>query len=252
MPRPQRTAWRGLGAGSPRRARLVLLATMLPALLPRPAQAAYFLVEEGTEKCFLEDLLEHQVMRMTYSMQDKHVLNSEEEPTDCKISVQFDAAVVKEHALVEDNHAGVLAHVAQKEGAYRVCLACHPKGWFNHRKLKWSIALDVHGLSTDVDLDKVVKMSHIQGTHTSVQTLIDRVGAVFSENEHEKKFEAKFVKASNRVNTDVTAFKLIQMLLISCMTVFQLAHMSEFLRRSCIGCLPFRQPKDDGAARAVL
>lgn len=212
------------------------------------------MVEEGTDKCFQESLLEHQVMRMTYAMQDKDVLTSREKPTECKISVLVDGQVVKEHALLEDNHEGVLAHAAQVEGPHMVCVACKPQGWFEHRKLRWSIAFDVLGASRtgDLDVEKIVSLAHVKGTQTGLQTVLDRVGAIFSENEYEKSFESKFIKTSDRVNTDVSAFKLLQILLVACVTAFQVGHLSQFLRRSCLGCLPFMQPKEPQQQRPMI
>lgn len=211
------------------------------------SQAAYFYVEEGHEKCFNENILKHQVLRMTYSMHDKEVLDKgKETSSECKIKVSNpDGKVVKEHALVSDNHQGVLAHAAQVPGEHSICLTCQPQEWFGRRKMRWSIAFDILGESSvgAPDLQKVASMNQLQSTQAGVEELIERISAISTENEYEKTFEGQFVRASDAVNTDVAAFKLVQVLLITIVTAFQIHHLSRFLQRhrlfDCGGCLPF-------------
>lgn len=211
------------------------------------ARGAYFFVEEGHEKCFNENVLVHQVLRMSYSMHDKDRLETETEQTECKIVLRNpEDEVVKEHALVSDNHKGVLAHAAQVDGEHRICLACHPQGWFGRRKMRWSIAFDILGENSPgaPDLRSAASLTQMESTQGGAQTLLERLSAISMENEYEKTFEGQFVRTSEAVNTDVAAFKLVQVLLITAVTGFQIHHMSRFLQRQrmfdfCGGCLPY-------------
>mmetsp|Transcript_107977 Transcript_107977/g.196546 ORF Transcript_107977/g.196546 Transcript_107977/m.196546 type:complete len:253 (-) Transcript_107977:45-803(-) len=223
-------------------------ACILCLLMPRGAQGAYFYVEEGQEKCFKEHILFHQVLRMTYSMHDKEVLEKDKAThSDCKILMRNpEGKVVKEHALVSDNHQGVLAHAAQVGGEHSICMTCQPQAWFGRRKMRWSIAFDVLGEESTVNpnLETAASMVHIQGTQVGVEELIERISAISTENDYEKGFEGQFVRTSDAVNTDVAAFKLVQVLLITIVTAFQIHHLSRFLQRQrifdCGGCLPFK------------
>merc|ERR1712094_116550 len=91
------------------------------------------------------------------------------------------------------------------------------------------------------DLKAAASMSQLQGTQASVEELIERISAISTENEYEKSFEAQFVRTSDAVNTDVAAFKLVQVLLITVVTAFQIHHLSGFLQRHRLFdcCLPF-------------
>merc|ERR1719247_1449274 len=85
---------------------LLVVCLLLVQLVPN-TEAAYFYVEEGNEKCFEENILQHQVLKMTYSMHDKEVLDSgnKETASECKITIKSPTGqAVKEHALVTDNH----------------------------------------------------------------------------------------------------------------------------------------------------
>lgn len=242
----------GTGSGRPGRGNLLWFARLETAcilclLVPRGTQGAYFFVEEGQEKCFKEHILFHQVLRMTYSMHDKEVLEQDKATrSDCKITMKNpNDQVVKEHALMTDNHQGALAHAAQVEGEHTVCMMCQPQAWFGRRKMRWSIAFDVLGEESTVtpDLKTAASMVHIQGTQVGVEELIERISAISTENDYEKGFEGQFVRTSDAVNTDVAAFKLVQVLLITIVTAFQIHHLSRFLQRhrmfDCGGCLPF-------------
>lgn len=208
------------------------------------ARAAYFFVEEGSERCFQQDVLENQVLRIAYSMQDKEVLSGAE----CKILVKSPAAeVVKDHALV-DSHDGVLALIPKSEGAHSICVHCAAKdrlaSWVGAgRKLRWSIAFDVLGASSLgllSDPKNVAHLSDLKGAQAQVDLLLERINAISTENDYEKAFEAKFVKASEAVNMDVAAFKFLQIILITGVTAFQIHNLAKFLQRNkfleC--CLP--------------
>lgn len=218
------------------------------AVVPTSVRGAYFWVEEGRERCFTENILMHQVLRMTYTMHEKEVLS--EAPagstrSHCKIIVKNPKAeVVKEHAVLSDNHQDALALVAQVEGAHSICLTCASEDWlnFNPRKMRWSIAFDLVGASGPgmPDPTRLASLSHMKGAQASVEELLARLAAISTENEYEKTFEAQFVRASDAVNTDVAAFKVLQILLVFGVTAFQIHHLSRFLRRSHLldCCLP--------------
>lgn len=213
----------------------------------QPARAAYFFIEEGKERCFQEDITLHQVLRMSYSMHDKAVLDDASEGTsECKITVKNpDGKVVKEHALLKDNHEGVLAMAAQSEGSHSVCMKCESQSYFGkQRKMRWSIVFDVlgTGLSSVPDVKKLASVANLKKPQDGIEQLLERVSAIFNENDYERNFEAKFVRASDAVNSDITGFKVFQIILIIGVSAFQITHLAQFLKSrmlDCgIGCMP--------------
>ncbi|CAJ1452339.1 unnamed protein product [Effrenium voratum] len=198
------------------------------------ARAAYF---------FVEDVLENQVLRIAYNMNDKEVLHKAE----CKILVKSPAGeVIKDHALV-DSHDGVLALLPTSAGTHSICVHCAGQGIFSslssQRKLRWSIAFDVLGASSLgllQDPKNAASLTHLKGTQAQVGLILERINAISTENDYEKAFEAKFVKASEAVNMDVAAFKTLQILLITGVAAFQIQNLARFLHRNkfleC--CLP--------------
>lgn len=213
-------------------------------LLVGASRAAYFTVEEGSEKCFQQSVLTHQVLRVTYSMNDKEVLHMAE----CRILVKNpDNEVVKDHAVGPSSHEGALALIPKVEGSFSVCCRCAGQGSFftlsESKKLRWTIAFDVLGEMSSGLLPNpknTASLNDLKGTRTAVDLLLERINAISSENEYERTFESKFVKASEAVNTDMAAFKFLQILLISGVAAFQVHNLSKFIKSTDLlaCCLP--------------
>jgi len=214
-----------------------------------PARSAYFMVEEGSEKCFQQDLLQHQVLRIVYNMNDKEVLHM----ADCRILVKNpEEQVVKDHALGTDLHEGALALVTKGEGLHSICAHCAGPGSIftmeEKKKLRWSIALDVlgdDGSGLLPDPKNLASLSHFKDAKASMDLLMERMEAIRGENDFEKNFEARFVKTSEAVNTDMAAFKFLQILLITGVATFQVYNLSQFLHRSkfLTCCLPLQMAR---------
>lgn len=243
-------------------------AIWLTLLLSHFVESAYFVVEEGTDRCFRQDLLESQVLRVVYNLLDKEALVKEPEkvPADCHLVVKDgNDQVVKDHALSPEDFSGAFAFASKAESSHSICVSCTSnQGVWGmvgpSRKLRWSVVFEVlgaenrgilglkriaDGAGSDYlpeDLKKVASLSLFKGTQGKVELLLDRMNAIFQENEYEKTFEARFSRTSDSVNTDVAAVKVLQIVLISGMVAFQIHHLAKFLQKNKIFdcCLPFR------------
>jgi len=213
-------------------------------ILVLPAQCAYFVVEEGTDKCFRENMVHQQVLRMSYAMHGDTEGDVDLIHTECRIVLRNPRGdAVKEHALTNGSHSGALAHLAREDGPHSICVHCEPQGWFTRHKMRWTIAFDILGVgfmgsATPPDPAKLASMAAFKGAQTGVELLLSRLTAISSENDYEKTFEAQFVKTSDAVNVDIAAFRLMEIVLISGITLFQIAHLSKFFQTACVGAFP--------------
>merc|ERR1712217_728510 len=112
------------------------------------------------------------------------------------------------------------------------------------RKTRWRVTFDILGESRfPVDMKKLASLERAQGAQVDAEELLDRLSALHAENSYERTFETSFERTSNAINTDIVAFKLLLVLLISGVTAFQIRHLSQFLFRQdpfqC-SCLPTR------------
>mmetsp|Transcript_1915 Transcript_1915/g.4901 ORF Transcript_1915/g.4901 Transcript_1915/m.4901 type:complete len:240 (-) Transcript_1915:11-730(-) len=216
------------------------------------ANAAHFVVPAGDEKCFTESLLTHQVLRASYKMWDKDMLEEnlgdKGDEGECKILVQDpEGTVRKEHAVLLEKPAGNLVFTANTEGVHSVCLRCQSEGWAG-MDIRWSIAFDVlekpamPGMSGD--LKEAVSADKLASAQEMLEDALYRLVAVHSENSYEGDFEAQFARKSQAVNTDVAAVKIVQVLLLAGCGAFQMQHLGKWLRRNhlldCTSCLPMR------------
>jgi len=212
-------------------------------ILVLPSQCAYFVVEEGIDKCFQENMVRQQVLRMSYAMHGDSEGDVDLIHTECRIVLRNpQGEAVKEHALVNGSHKGALAYLAHRDGPHSVCVHCEPQGWFTRHKMRWSIAFDILGVgfmgSASPDPAKVASMAAFKGAQSGMELLLSRLTAISSENDYEKSFEAQFVKTSDAVNVDIAAFRLMEIVLISGITLFQIAHLSKFFQTACVGAFP--------------
>jgi len=212
-------------------------------VLVLPAQCAYFVVEEGIDKCFHQNMVHQQVLRMSYTMHGDTEGDVDLIHAECRIVVRNpNGEAVKEHALVNGSHSGALAHLAHADGPHSICVHCEPQGWFTRHKMRWSIAFDILGVgfmgAASPDPAKLASMAAFKGAQSGIELLLSRLTAISSENDYEKTFEAQFVKTSDAVNVDIAAFRLMEIVLISGITLFQIAHLSKFFQTACVGALP--------------
>mmetsp|Transcript_39044 Transcript_39044/g.71093 ORF Transcript_39044/g.71093 Transcript_39044/m.71093 type:complete len:243 (+) Transcript_39044:92-820(+) len=228
---------------------------VLVLLFAARANGAHFLVQEGVDKCFTESLLTHQVLRASYKLLDKEMLEAstgeagdDTAEAECKILVQDpERTVRKEHAVLLEKPSGDLVFTASTEGVHSVCLRCKHEGWTG-QDIRWSIAFDVleqPGLpGLGGDLRDAAPADKLAGAQEMLEDILYRLAAVHSENSYETDFEAQFSRKSQAVNTDVAAVKIVQVLLLAGCAAFQMQHLGKWLRRNhlldCASCLPFR------------
>jgi len=228
--------------------RSLQLAIVLAATLPVRVQSAYFRLEEGKMRCFEKEVLEHEVLRIQYSMIDKEVLQADpKHRSDCRVFVKDqNGKAIKEHALGEDHKEDVLVVLPQHPGEHSICLECASDEWFGKKRyMRWSVAFEVLGDDTSPgeqpNLEKLATFGKLKGAQAGIDDVISRVVAISTENAYEKRFEAKFTKTSDAVNTDVAAFKVLQIMLVAGVTAYQLHSMLKFLKSSAVTCcLPMR------------
>merc|ERR1719350_2024590 len=100
--------------------------------------------------------------------------------------------------------------------------------------MKWQITFDVlgEGFGKLIDASKIATLAVLKDKQAYVEQVLERISAISMENDYERTFEPGFVRISESLNTDVLAFKLLQVVLVACITAFQIHNLSRFLRRN--------------------
>lgn len=192
-----------------------------PALLF--AEAAYFNVHEGAEKCFVETVPEHQVLTVKY----KHINNP---GVGCMLIFKDPRGtqVFSKRIGPEDSEPGKTAYMAQRRGEHRVCVQCQGSKWFQTTALKWELSVDMG----DTEFNKnPATRGELKGIERTMLATAARVEAISAENEYEKSSEMEFRDASERINSHVVFVSLFIMTMEICLVAWQIMHFAAFFKR---------------------
>lgn len=209
------------------------LAVLLLAIGPPPgrglgsgvvlANAAYFNVHEGEEKCFVETIPEHQVLTVKY----KHTDNP---GVACMLIFKDprNTQVFSKRIGPEEKERGQTTYMSQKGGQHRICVQCQGSKWFQTTALKWELNVDMG--DTEFSKNPLTK-GEFRGVERTVHSTLARAEAISAENEYEKTAEIDFRNASERMDSHVVWVSLFIMAMELGLVVWQISHLHNFFRR---------------------
>eukprot|EP00745_Piridium_sociabile_P022624 TRINITY_DN35293_c5_g1_i1.p2 TRINITY_DN35293_c5_g1~~TRINITY_DN35293_c5_g1_i1.p2 ORF type:complete len:206 (+),score=18.66 TRINITY_DN35293_c5_g1_i1:67-684(+) len=186
------------------------------------AHGAYFYVSEGSEKCFVENVPDHQVITVTYA-------NPANPGVPCTLSFKDPTGrQVFSRESTETEWKGKVAHMTTQHGEHKICIKCSSSKWFSTSLLKWTISIELG--DSDINPEEVAKKDHLNDLQFSIHKLVDRVDAIAAENEYERLLEGEFQAAAETISLRVTQFSAAQIGLTIVCTGFQVFHLTKFFR----------------------
>eukprot|EP00931_Biecheleriopsis_adriatica_P080671 TRINITY_DN54024_c0_g1_i1.p2 TRINITY_DN54024_c0_g1~~TRINITY_DN54024_c0_g1_i1.p2 ORF type:complete len:215 (+),score=50.90 TRINITY_DN54024_c0_g1_i1:76-720(+) len=208
---------------APAAAAFRVLALVTWALPLPPAEAAYFTVHEGEEKCFVETVPQHQVLTVKYR-------HAENPGVECMLIFKDpqQKQVFSKRVGHEDSEQGKTAYMTQQRGDHRVCVQCTGSRWFQTTALKWELSVDMG----DTDFTKSpATRGNIKGIERQALSTLARAEAISAENEYERATEMEFRDASESVNRHVVWVALFIMAIEGGLVMWQVSHLREFFKR---------------------
>eukprot|EP00930_Biecheleria_cincta_P070334 TRINITY_DN57975_c0_g1_i1.p1 TRINITY_DN57975_c0_g1~~TRINITY_DN57975_c0_g1_i1.p1 ORF type:complete len:221 (-),score=38.67 TRINITY_DN57975_c0_g1_i1:281-943(-) len=196
---------------------------MLFVCLAPLAEAAYFTVHEGEEKCFVERVPQHQVLTVKYR-------HAENPGVECMILFKDPQKkqVFSKRVGHEDTEQGKTAYMTQSQGDHRICVQCTGSKWFQTTALKWELSVDMG----DTDFTKnPATRGNIKGIERSVLSTLARAEAISAENEYERSTEMEFREASETVNRHVVWVASFIMAIEGGLVAWQVSHLRDHFRR---------------------
>lgn len=187
------------------------------------AEAAYFHVQEGEEKCFVEHTPEHQVLTVKYRHQDNPGV-----PCMLIFKDPRQAQVFSKRVGPEDQEQGKTAYMSQKNGEHKICVKCEGSRWTQTRPLKWEIHVDMG--DTEFSTSPATR-KEFSGVHRTVLSTLARSEAIMAENEYEKSAEMEFRNTSERMNSNVVIVSVFIIAIEAGLVIWQIWHMRTFFRR---------------------
>merc|ERR1719335_1956225 len=142
------------------------------------ADAAYFHVHEGEEKCFIETVPEHQVLTVKY----RHIDNP---GVACMLVFKDprETQVFSKRIDPEETQAAKTAYMTQRRGEHRICIQCQGSKWFQTTALKWELSVDMG--DTEFSRNPATR-GELSAVERTVQSTLARAEAIVAENEYEK------------------------------------------------------------------
>eukprot|EP00933_Yihiella_yeosuensis_P015246 TRINITY_DN13364_c1_g1_i1.p1 TRINITY_DN13364_c1_g1~~TRINITY_DN13364_c1_g1_i1.p1 ORF type:complete len:221 (+),score=45.87 TRINITY_DN13364_c1_g1_i1:69-731(+) len=204
-----------------------MLTLLIGASILSRSEAAYFNVHQGEEKCFVENIAEHQVMTVKY----RHLENP---GVECMLVFKDSKhkQVFSKRVAPEDKGKGNAIYMTQSKGEHRICIQCKGASrWFQQTALKWELHVDMGDMMLT---QSPATKKHITGTQRSVMETLARLEAVTAENEYEKISETHFRDASEAVNSHVVLVGIFIMVLEGLLVVWQINNLWGFFRREKI------------------
>eukprot|EP00002_Diphylleia_rotans_P018052 TRINITY_DN3495_c0_g1_i1.p1 TRINITY_DN3495_c0_g1~~TRINITY_DN3495_c0_g1_i1.p1 ORF type:complete len:210 (+),score=60.61 TRINITY_DN3495_c0_g1_i1:56-685(+) len=182
--------------------------------------ALYFLLEEGQQQCFMEELAEGIPAIVEFQ------LSHEAQATgiDVEILGPDDGPV----ALSKGND-GSIAFTSTMGGDYTICFHSRSTSWFGSvTNLK--VIFNIKTNEDAIDYDEIAKADHLDSIEVSIRRLHDKIRGIRHEQEYMKSREIEFHAVGESTNNRVFYFSTLQVLILIGTAFFQLHHLKRYLK----------------------
>ncbi|OII74089.1 uncharacterized protein cubi_02891 [Cryptosporidium ubiquitum] len=190
--------------------------------------ALYFYVQEGTEKCFIQEVPKSVPIHVKYE-------NVNNLGIDCNIIFRNPENIeVFSRHVNENEHKGSVAYLPEIDGDHKLCIRCESSNWFKSEQMKWKLSIDTGNLSEHLDVDSIASKDEANYIEEFIKSLTNKVNNQVSEGEYEFEKQEKFLHQALSVNKRIVIYSIIQLLLVSAISYFSIIHMKNFLRKQKI------------------
>ncbi|KAJ1911005.1 emp24p/erv25p- protein [Tieghemiomyces parasiticus] len=200
----------------------------LAVLLLGSAQALHFYLHNTEEKCFLEDLPKHTTTKGHFKTKewidkDKRAIENPALGLQVKVrELPSNNVVMSQKAASE----GRFTFTSAIQGQHYICLQGNSSNWFNPNTIYVEFDM-TFGSSADSSksLDKLDKLS------ARVRELNQRSQALQLEIDQQRERESEFRDVSEKVNSHVVWYVLMQIAVLALTCVWQVRYLKGFFEK---------------------
>ncbi|VDL60786.1 unnamed protein product [Hymenolepis diminuta] len=193
-------------------------------LLIQSTNGIYFHIREGSVKCFIEEVPEDTLISGSYAISvldnDKFVRNP-------------DYGV---HVEVKDPEGNpVLSRVYSSEGKFvvtslaagehSICLSTRGSSW---SKALLRVSLDIAVGDHATDYKEVASREKLNDIQLRIRQLLDQVAMLAKDQDFQRAREEYFRRLSESINSRVTLWSIVQVVLLVLTGVFQMRNLRSF------------------------
>ncbi|KAH8741644.1 hypothetical protein FG386_003618 [Cryptosporidium ryanae] len=195
------------------------------ALFTKVLSSVHFYIQEGSEKCFIQDVPRNIPIYVKYE-------NSNDLGIQCAIIFKNPEKIeVFSKHVDEKDSKGSVAYLSKVQGEHSVCIRCESSNWFKSEQLKWKLSIDTGNLSEHLDINSIASREEAIKVDQFIKSLNEKVNGIISEAEYEFEKQEKFLHQALRINHRIIIFSIIQLLLASAITYFSIIYMKIFLEK---------------------
>lgn len=200
---------------------------MLACLISQAAALHLYLGPGGNQQCFYLDMTQGTVLAATHNAWEKEDhTNHWIRPDNLAVQITIHETFDNDHRVLFQklNSQGDFVFTAFDSGQHRICYSALSGGWFNAKLVKMDIDFAV-GDSESVDSKGEKKMSTLA---ERVSNINSKILTIRREQQLMREREASFRDQSERTNSRVARWSLIQVFVLGITCAWQLNHLRSF------------------------
>ena len=191
----------------------------------------FFYLLENEKNCFIEELPEDTILLIEYkNPQYKHKNNIYIKIINNKNKIVLNQLVNKKY--------GKIAYLSRDFGEHNICIESIDSKWpSNDKTAKFHIKLELKGKNPGNNNDQedtintIAKKKHIIELENELKLLEEKIDLILKDLLLSKEQEIHFTEQSNRINSRIMWWSLLQTALLLLSGFWQILHLKTFFRK---------------------
>lgn len=197
-------------------------------MLASPALALpYFQLEEGSKRCFVEEVPDDVLIVGKYRNLDWQMLKQSGIPGSILVQVRDPhQQIILEHETLEN---GQFAFTSSMSGDHEICVISTPGSNYGQtRSFRFELVLDFGEQARDYS--QLAKAEHLSAIEVEVRKLNDKIKMIRGEQQFQKEREAEFRDTSEALNSAVQWWSIAQTVVLTSAGMIQLYLLTKFFK----------------------
>jgi len=210
----------------------VLFLFLLISGIPELVNGIYFMLEEGEQKCFLEEVPKDTLVAGRYRTEDE--VQSQQvfaEGDDNKFTTKLTVRDPESNVVLQRDLTtqGRFAFTSQIGGEHILCFSTGGGRWFG-TKQKTKLHLNMETGQRAIDYEELAKQEHLTSLELQVKKLNDRIKDIRDEQSYQKGREIVFRETSESTSSRLFWWSILQTFALIIIGFWQIRYLKHFLK----------------------
>jgi hypothetical protein len=205
-------------------------------------QGTYVHLQEGSVKCFSEELAPHTLVRIMYAASITTVgatgrmemLPDQSEIT--RIGIKTDIKTHLGEKVLETVTAAVgeVKYVSKSAGDHIICFSTNTSHWWPGQNKMLAFEFDIRTGTEASEVASAARVEHVEAIQQAIRRLERRVSDVFTEYQYQKLREHRSRETSESTNERVLWWSLGQIMIVVGAGLWQVMYLRKFFTKKNI------------------